>query len=145
LRGRFADQTLFDRIAVLRASAALEGLITAPERSKLVEEVLALQRDDGGWSLASLGDYQRSDGTPEDTNSDGLATGFVLDALRASGLPRTHPGITKGLDWLRRNQQTDGGWAAVSLNKKRDPKSHVGRFMSDAATAYAVLALAYED
>ncbi len=145
LSAQFADENVFNRLAILRASSDLQGLLTEPERTKLTEEVLALQRDDGGWSLASLGEFRRSDGTPEDTNSDGLATGFVLDALRSSGLPRTHAGVAKGLEWLRRNQQKDGGWAAVSLNKKRDPKSHVGRFMSDAATAYAVLALAHDD
>ena len=145
LRGQTADQGLFNRVALLRASAVLDGLLTPEERSKLIDEALAARRDDGGWSLASLGDFARSDGTPKETASDGLATGFVLDALLATGLTRTDPKVARGLDWLRRNQQKDGGWLAVSLNKKRDPKSHVGQFMSDSATAYAVLALTRED
>lgn len=141
LRSKAADQGLFNRVALLRASADLDGLLTEPARTKLVDEVLATQNPDGGWSLASLGDYERSDGTPEDKGSDGFATGFVLDALRASGTPRSHPAVVRGLVWLRGHQQKDGGWTTVSLNKKRDPKSHVGQFMSDAATAYAVMAL----
>jgi squalene-hopene/tetraprenyl-beta-curcumene cyclase len=53
--------------------------------------------------------------------------------------------VSRGLDWLRRNQdRTTGRWMAVSPNKKRDPESDPGKFMSDAATAYAVLSLTYQ-
>jgi squalene-hopene/tetraprenyl-beta-curcumene cyclase len=34
-----------------------------------------------------------------------------------------------------------GAWLASSWNKKRDPASDVGKFMTDAGTAFAVLAL----
>jgi len=55
---------------------------------------------------------------------------------------RANPAVSTGVEWLRRNQnRTTGQWPASSLNKQRDPASDIGRFMSDAATAYAVLSL----
>ena len=83
----------------------------------------------------------RADGTPLETKSDGYATGLVVYVLQQLGGPRSQP-VSRGLDWLATHQDASTGlWFAASLNKQRDPASDTGRFMSDAATAYAVLAL----
>ena len=73
--------------------------------------------------------------------SDGCATGLVVFVLQQSGMSQQDPMLSRGLPWLRQHQRPDGSWRADSLNAKRDPESGVGRFMSDAATGYAVMAL----
>ena len=141
-----AVQSTINRMFVLWASAKIPGLLKPEQRKSIIDEAFSKQREDGGWSMSSLviGGWKRRDGTPLETKSDGYATGVITFALQQAGLPRDHPQLKRGLAWLVRNQdQTEGQWPAWSLNKQRDPASDPARFMSDAATAYAVLALMF--
>lgn len=143
LVGASAAQTPLNRVVLLWASAKLPELLTPERQKSIIKEALAKQQADGGWSLASLaGDWKRHDGTPQETKSDGYATGLVTLALEQAGVPRGDVHLKQGLAWLATHQSpTDGLWSSSSLNKQRDPSTYIGRFMSDAATAYAVLAL----
>lgn len=143
LKDHRAGQNLFNRAWLLWASTVLDGLLAPGERKALIAELLEAQREDGGWRLASLGAYVRGDGAPQDTTSDGYATGLVLHVLQTAGVPKDDPKVARGLSWLRANQGPTGAWPGSSVNKKRDPATHVGQFMSDAGTAYAVLALSH--
>jgi squalene-hopene/tetraprenyl-beta-curcumene cyclase len=143
LKDQFPKQNLHNRTWSLWAATRVEGILTKPEQTKLVDQLLGKQRDDGGWSLPSLGTWLRSDGTGQETASDGYATALVLHVLQTTGVPRDNVKIAKGLAWLKRNQAATGAWRSVSVVKKRDPASHSGKFMSDAATAFAVLALSH--
>jgi squalene-hopene/tetraprenyl-beta-curcumene cyclase len=136
-----AEQTPLDRVVLLWASAKLPGLLTAEQQKTLVAETLAKQRGDGGFSMSAMvGAWKRRDNTPLEAGSDAYATGLVAFALEQLG--GTEPGLEKALGWLRGNQNAaDGRWVATSLNKKREPTYDAGLFMSDAATAYAVMAL----
>ena len=84
--------------------------------------------------------------TSQLTTPDGYATGLILHVLQLAGLSKENPQVSKGLSWLRSNQDPTGAWRATSVNKNRSPeskdpgKAHVGKFMWDAATAYSVLA-----
>jgi squalene-hopene/tetraprenyl-beta-curcumene cyclase len=136
-------QVPVNRVMLLWASAEMAGLLTPAERNAIVDEALSKQQPDGGFSLSAMvGGWKRHDNTPLETRSDGYATGLVAFVLQRAGVPRNRPELQRALAWLTRNQQAaDGRWLAYSLNKQRDLASDAGRFMSDAATAYAVLAL----
>jgi squalene-hopene/tetraprenyl-beta-curcumene cyclase len=143
LTKQFEQQHLLNRMMVLWASTKLPGVLTADQRDGIVAAILAAQQTDGGWATAALGPWQRVDGTPLETGTDGYATGLATFVLEQVPSAPTAPQIQRGLQWLRTHQDKDTGrWSAFSLNKKRDPASDAGQFMNDAATAYAVLALA---
>jgi squalene-hopene/tetraprenyl-beta-curcumene cyclase len=137
------SQILMDRVILLWASTKVPGLLTPTQQKSIMDEALSKQQADGGFSLSSfVGAWKRHDGTPLETRSDGYATGVVTLALQEAGMKRDEPQLKRGLTWLMLNQdKAEGRWLAYSLNKQRDLSTDVGRFMSDAATAFAVLAL----
>jgi len=143
LRRQYSSQPLLNRIVLLWAAGKLPGLLSNKEECQLVDTVFQQQQPDGGWSLASLGSWQRSDNTPQEKASDGYATGVITLALKHANLGGRQDAFVRGRSWLEQHQNAeDGSWRAYSLNKKRDLSTDVGRFMTDAATGYAVLALA---
>jgi hypothetical protein len=143
LESGFASQPRNNLVFLLWASAKMPGLLTPEQQKSIITDILALQHEDGGWSLSSLvGPWKRGDNTPLETKSDGYATGVIAFVLQQSSLVRENVQLKKGLTWLATNQdKTQGLWLAYSLNKQRDPSADAFLFMSDAATGYAVLAL----
>jgi squalene-hopene/tetraprenyl-beta-curcumene cyclase len=149
LRRQYAAQPVMSQLYVLWASARMPGLLTETERAKLIEKVSDLELYDGGWALASL-DQQPGrrryllDHWKQISNmaeSDGCATGLVVLALEANGVKPRGSAANRGLQWLVEHQAKDGSWRATSLNGPHEADPDIERFMSDAATGYAVLAL----
>jgi squalene-hopene/tetraprenyl-beta-curcumene cyclase len=98
------------------------------------------------------------------SQSDGYSTGLVVYTLQQAGVSSSNAAIRKGIQWLETNQRAlpvpdvpGRGWQAYSLNYDREHGSpHYDNstlrgdkgepwrrlFMSDTATAFAILALA---
>jgi squalene-hopene/tetraprenyl-beta-curcumene cyclase len=147
LRTAYAEQPLHHRVAGLWASGLLPGALAERDATNLVAELFAAQRADGGWDLASLGRKAIGGGGwkpramySDGTVSDGYATGLVVLALKRSGVPAEQPNLRRAVDWLA-NHQAGGSWPATYPNSWRDPRDNIGKFMRDAATGFAVLAL----
>jgi squalene-hopene/tetraprenyl-beta-curcumene cyclase len=135
--------TLLNRAMIVWASTKIAGVLTSEQRQRIVDDLIAKQQRDGGWSTASLaGDWTRRDSTPLDTASDGYATGLITFVLEQGTASTADASAARGRAWLVQHQdRATGAWQATSLNKERDPETDIGKFMRDAATGYAVLAL----
>ena len=68
-----------------------------------IDELLALQRPDGGWSQ-----------TISEPKSDAFATGQTLYVLSLAGFTPDRPEIKRGIDFLVATQIADGSWPMIS-------------------------------
>ena len=68
-----------------------------------IDELLALQRADGGWSQ-----------TVPELKSDAFATGQTLYVLSLAGATAERPEIKRGIDFLVATQKPDGSWPMIS-------------------------------
>ncbi len=137
--GETSPKDLHGRLMLMWAAAKTPRLKDKEEKANVAARVLSLQREDGGWNLASLGDWRRQDGSTNDGKagpSDGYGTGFVLFILCKSGLPVSDRRITRGLEWLKTHQRASGRWFTPSLWS-----NEMHNYVSTIGTAYAVMAL----
>ncbi len=129
-------QNLHHQAMLLWASAYHTRLLTEQDQKSTLDELWKLQKDDGGWAVATLGNWKREDGGEQDTHSsDGYGTGFVVFVLRQAGVPISDPRIQRGVQWLKTHQRESGRWFTRSLFK--DNK----HFLSHAGSAFAIMAL----
>ncbi len=130
-------KSVHHRAMMLWASSYVDGLVTDDERNEWTKQLRSLQKKDGGWALATLGDWKRADGSPQDVEtSDGYGTGFVLFVLRRIGTPIESDSIQRGVRWLKSHQRESGRWFTRSLH------SDGSHFISHAGSAMAMMALA---
>lgn len=129
--------TIHHRAMTLWAASYIPDLQSPRERQDTIQTLLDLQRPDGGWAAASLGNWERHDGGIQNREtSDGYGTGLVLYVLHRAGLAGTDKPIQKGLVWLKTNQRESGRWFTRSLVVDNE------HFLSHAGSAFAVMALA---
>jgi squalene-hopene/tetraprenyl-beta-curcumene cyclase len=142
LKDSQAGQPLHNRLVLLWAAARVPAAAPAETRNQIIQDVLSRQQEDGGWTMASLGPFPAHTGAPSSLGSSAYATALAAFALQQGGLSRTDPRVRLALAWLRSHQDPESGsWRAVSLNRVYPAGSIEADFMSEAATAYAVLAL----
>jgi len=136
------SQPLHNRLVLLWSSTKLRAALPGPARRALIDEAFDKQQDDGGWTIASLGPWESHAAAPESVGSNSYATALTAFVLQKAGVPRGDKRLARALDWLKSHQDGESGtWAAPSMNKVYEPGSMQERFMQDAATSYAALAL----
>jgi hypothetical protein len=144
LRTAFAkESSLFTRMTVLWADSHLHRVLDEAQRKATIDQLLAAQGADGGWSLTRLSSWRRRDGSEIADVSDGFATAMITVVLQDAGLSAKDRRVAAARNWLVAHQSREsGGLPATSINKLREPTADAYLFMTDAATGFATLALA---
>jgi hypothetical protein len=114
----------------------LMGVRSAKPRKTMqttIDELLALQRADGGWSQ-----------TVPEWKSDAFATGQTLYVLSLAGFTAKRREIKRGIDFLVATQKPDGSWPMISRSTP-DGSPGSSKLLTPitcAASAWATLGLA---
>ncbi|MBS2016717.1 MAG: hypothetical protein JST00_27785 [Deltaproteobacteria bacterium] len=137
LKGRLKSMAFHDRVTVLWVSSKLPDLLTAEEKTAIVDELTAKQKEDGGFALGTWGKGDLA--ADASKSSDGYATALATLALCTSSAEgKSNAAALKSLSWLAKNQQENGSWPGQSVNSDT---ARAKGFMTDAATSYAVAAI----
>lgn len=118
--GAFEGIATFHMMAMLALAAAGE-----PVPQAAVTWLESVQNDDGGWSF---------DGSVGENVADTNSTALAIQALIAAGQPAGSPAIQKALDYLRGQQNEDGGFPYAK-------PSDFGTESDANSTAYVIQAL----
>jgi hypothetical protein len=103
---------------------------------KSMQDLLATQRSDGGWS-----------DLPSMRSSSAYATGRALFALGTAGLSVSDPAYKRGVQYLLTTQQEDGSWFVKTRALAFQPYFDAGfshgydQFISAAGSSWATMAL----
>lgn len=129
---------LHDRLALLLPRSFIPDTL----RRMITADALGRQQPDGGWTIESLGPWTSHADAPPSSGSHAYATAFTAVALLRGGVAASDARLAKALTWLQSHQDpATGAWFAVSMNKRYPEGSMESRFMQDAATSFASLAL----
>jgi Squalene-hopene cyclase C-terminal domain/Prenyltransferase and squalene oxidase repeat len=128
-----AKRTQLHQDKVLKVLLATRSAKQRDIIQSTIDELLALQRADGGWSQ-----------TVPELKSDAFATGQTLYVLSLAGYSANRPEIKRGIDFLVATQTPDGSWPMIS---RSTPDGSPGSAKSltpitCAATSWATLGLA---
>ena len=111
------DDTCMVAKALHRAGDRPGETVNRDTAVRAVRWILAMQNDDGGWAAFDrTRDRPWMEAVPfadhnamQDPSCSDI-TGRVMESLVTCCLPRTHPAITQGLNYLLATQQPEGCW-----------------------------------
>jgi squalene-hopene/tetraprenyl-beta-curcumene cyclase len=141
LRAEQANTALHNRLFLLWASSKLRDLLPNSDKQAILAELQRKQEADGGWTLAAMGPWPKHDAAPASVGSNSYVTALAAFSMEQAAVKTSDPVLSRALAWLRTHQDPGGFWAAGSMNHNHASGTLPEKFMSDAATGYAVAAL----
>jgi squalene-hopene/tetraprenyl-beta-curcumene cyclase len=142
MRDGLDNQPMQNKLMALWASSQTRDLLPKSSKASIAAEAYRTQQPDGGWTAASLGPFRDHPDAPPSEGSNAYATAFTAFVLERAGVARSDARLERAVSWLRSHQNAEtGAWEAMSMNRKYPAESMEIRFMQDAATGYAVMAL----